>query len=203
MKRRTFLEVLAAVLLAGKTAVAGRLAGRAQAAVAPFDADQTATLTAIAETVLPTSLTAEDRRLAVRAFGVWFANYKAGADMGHGYGASTLRAPSGPSPIARYPPQFAALADAVRARGAASLAALPATGRREVIEAFLNQPQPVNRLPAQPTGANLVADFMGMYFNSQDGWNLCYRAEINRDSCRSLDGSEKPPRPLTAGASTH
>jgi hypothetical protein len=95
MKRRTFLEALAAVLVAGKTAVAGRLGGQAQVAAAAFDADQTITLTAIAETVLPTSLTADDRRLAVRAFTSWFANYKAGADMGHGYGSSTLRAPSG------------------------------------------------------------------------------------------------------------
>jgi hypothetical protein len=48
-------------------------------------------------------------------------------------------------------------------------------------------------MPPRPTGANLVADFMGAYFNSQDGWNLCYRAEINRDACRTLDNSEKPP----------
>jgi len=192
MKRRTFLEAIAAVVVAGKSAFARRVGGP-QATAAGFDANQTATLAAIAETVLPTSLTADDRRLAVRAFVSWFANYQAGADMGHGYGASTLRAPSGPSPIARYPPQFAALADAARARGAASFAALPAVARREVVEAFLSQPQPVNRLPAQPTGANLVADFMGLYFNSQDGWNLCYHAEINRDTCRSLDGSEKAP----------
>lgn len=193
MKRRTFLEAIAAVLVAGKAAVARGAGGWSQGAAAAFDADQMATLNAMAETVLPTSLSADDRRLAVRAFVSWFANYKSGADMGHGYGASTLRAPSGPSPIGRYPGQFAALADAARARGAATFASLPVGTRREVVEAFLNQPQPVNRLPAQPTGANLVADFMGLYFNSQDGWNLCYRAEINRDTCRTLDGSEKPP----------
>ena len=195
MKRRTFLEALAAVVVAGKTTFTRRLGTQASGA-AGFDAGETATLTALAETVLPSSLTATDRRLAVRAFTAWFANYKAGADMGHSYGASTLRQPSGPSPIARYPPQFAALADAARAHGAASFAALAAPARREVVEAFLNQPQPVNRLPAQPTGANLVADFMGLYFNGQDGWNLCYRAEINRDTCRTLDDSEKAPAPI-------
>jgi hypothetical protein len=193
MKRRTFLEAIAAVIVAGKTTFARR-AGTQTAAV--FDAAETATLNALADTVLPSALSADDRRLAVRAFVSWFANYKAGADMGHGYGASTLRQRSGPSPIARYPPQFAALADAARTRGAASFAALRVPARREVVEAFLNQPQPVNRLPAQPTGANLVADFMGLYFNSQDGWNLCYRAEINRDACRTLDNSEKAPAPI-------
>lgn len=195
MKRRTFLEALAAVVVAGKSTFARRMGAQATGG-AVFDADQTATLNALAETVLPSGLSANDRRLAVRSFVSWFANYKAGADMGHGYGASTLRQPSGPSPIARYPPQFAALADAARARGAASFAGLPIAARREVVEVFLNQPQPVNRLPAQPTGANLVADFMGSYFNSQDGWNLCYRAEINRDACRTLDNSEKAPAPI-------
>jgi hypothetical protein len=194
MKRRTFLEALAAVVVAGKTAFARRSGVQAGAAV--FDAGETATLNALAETVLPSALTANERRLAVRAFVSWFTNYKAGADMGHSYGSSTLRQPSGPSPIARYPPQFAALADTARTRGAGSFAALPAQARQEVVEAFLNQPQPVNRLPAQPTGANLVADFMGLYFNSQDGWNLCYRAEINRDSCRTLDNSDKAPAPI-------
>lgn len=153
-------------------------------------------LGAIAEVALPTSLTADDRRLAVRSFVAWFANYRAGADMGHGYGSSSLRAPSGPNPVTRYPPQFASLDAAARQRGSTSFAVLPIPARREVVEAFLNTPQPVNRMPAQPTGANLVADFMGRYFNSADGWNLCYQAEINRDSCRTLDDSATPPRPI-------
>ena len=158
-----------------------------------FGAAEVATLSAIADVVLPSGLTADDKRLAVRAFVAWFTNYRQGADMGHGYGSSTLRGPSGPSPIARYPAQFAALDAAAAEKGTATFAKLPLAARREVVEAFLNQPQPVNRLPAQPTGANLVADFMGSYFNSQDGWNRCYRAEINRDACRTLDDSEKPP----------
>ncbi len=205
MKRRTFLGALTAVVLPRVTndtgngfpvSIPGIVGDTAQTPAPTFSVSETETLTALAETVLPSALAANDRRLAVRAFTAWFANYKPGADMGHGYGASTLRAPSGPSPIARYPPQFAALNQAAAARGAATFAALPADARREVVEAFLNQPQPVNRMPGQPTGANLVADFMGMYFNSQDGWNLCYRAEINRDACRTLDNSEKAPAPI-------
>ena len=54
----------------------------------------------------------------------------------------------------------------------------------------------MNRLPAQPTGANLVADLMGSYFTSADAWDVCYRAEIQRDSCRTLDNSAEPPRPV-------
>jgi hypothetical protein len=126
----------------------------------------------------------------------WFVSYREGADMGHGYGASTLRPPSAASPALRYPQQFAALDAAARDRGAAAFAALAPAARREVIEKLLDEPQRVNRLPARPTGANLIADFMGSYFTSADAWDRCYRAEIRRDSCRTLDDSAAEPRPL-------
>lgn len=195
MHRRTLLKILGGLFAWLPFGARGVFARVAQASPpAAFTSAQIGTLTAIAETVLPSTLTAEDRRLAVRAFTAWFANYKPGSDMGHGYGSSSLRQASGPSPISRYPPQFDALDAAATARGSANFAALAVTARREVVEAFLNAPQPVNRLAAQPSGANLVADFMGVYFNSQDGWNLCYRAEINRDTCRTLDNSEQAPK---------
>jgi len=34
---------------------------------------------------------------------------------------------------------------------------------------------------------------MGHYFNSSTGADLCYRANIARDTCRGLAGSDKPP----------
>jgi hypothetical protein len=52
----------------------------------------------------------------------------------------------------------------------------------------------VNRLPAQPTGASLIADLMGSYFTSSDAWDRCYRAQILRDYCRTLDNSAEQPR---------
>jgi hypothetical protein len=118
------------------------------------------------------------------------------ADRGHGYGSSSLSQPTGPSPAARYPAQFASLDQAAIAKGAASFATLSLDGRRALVETALNDPQPVQRLPARPTGANLVADFMGFYFTSGDAWDLAYRASIGRDRCRSLDGSDRPPSPL-------
>ena len=198
MNRRSLLKTIGAFFVARRvvfgTRAAAASSGAAQATA--FAPAEVATLNAIAEVVLPSSLTADDRRLAVRAFTTWFANYRQGADMGHGYGSSALRAPAGPSPSARSPPHCAALEAAAAARGAKTFGALLVAARREVIEAALNTPQPVNRMPASPTGANLVADFMGSYFNSQDGWNLCYRAEINRDSCRTLDDSARAPRAI-------
>jgi hypothetical protein len=208
VNRRSVLKSLLA-LLAARTGVARLFArGGADAVVteavtqtvaapsAAFSSAEMSTLGAIAEVVLPSTLTADDRRISVRAFTTWFNNYKQGADMGHGYGASTVRQPSGPSPIARYQPQFAAIDAAARDQGGQTFATLAAPARRQIVESLLNTTPPVSRMPAQPAGANLITDFMGMWFNSQDGWNACYQAEINRDTCRTLDGSELAPKAI-------
>ena len=190
--RRTLLQLLASAAAATPL---GRLAIFAQAPPAITDS-QTATLKAIAEVVLPSAISREDRDRIVAAFVAWVHNYKEGAEMGHGYGASTLRQPSGASPAARYPAQFAALDEAAKASGAGSFAALSVDARRSAIEAAVNGPQPVNRLPAQPNGQSLIADFMGFYFTSADAWDLAYQAQIGRDKCRTLDGSDLAPEPL-------
>ena len=189
--RRTVLQAFAAALAASPF---GRLRLFAQAP--PITDAQIAILRAIAEVVLPSAISREDRDRVVAAFVAWVHNYKEGAEMGHGYGSSTLRQPSGPSPAARYPAQFAALDEAATAGGAGSFAALSVDARRSAIEAALNGPQPVNRLPAQPNGQSLIADFMGFYFTNADAWDLVYQAQIGRDRCRTLDGSDLPPSPF-------
>jgi len=174
MLRRTLLKLVAALYVVRPVRALERVLQ-----TAPFGRSEIDTLVAVADVVLPSSLNAAAKRRVVDRFVSWHANYRQGADMGHGYGASTVRQPSGPPPAARYPAQFAALG--------------PAPGR-EVIEKFLNEPQPVNRMPAQPNGANVVADFMGFYFNSANAWDLSYQAQIFRDSCRTLDNSESEPQ---------
>ena len=169
----------------------------AQAPPTPvFTPDQIKTLSGIAGVALPSTLDAEARDNAVRQFVSWHVNYREGADMGHGYGNSTLRQKSGPAVSAKYPVQFAAVDAAARAKGAESFASAPSQIRRAIVESALNAPQPVNRLPARPTGANLVADFIGMYFNSAGAFDLAYQAAIGRDDCRGLENSDQAPAPL-------
>ena len=169
----------------------------AQAAPSPaFTSDQIKTLGGIAEVALPSALDAEARDGAVRKFVAWHVNYREGADMGHGYGNATLRQKSGPAVAPRYGAQFTALDQAARGQGAASFAAASPAIRRSVIESTLNTPQPVSRLPARPTGANLVADFIGMYFNSASAFDLAYQAAIGRDDCRGLENSDQAPAPI-------
>ena len=197
MKRRTLLQSFVGAFVATPLA-RWRAAART---VDDLSEAQVATLKGIAEVVVPTAAGAEGRDRAVAQFTAWVANYKAGADRGHGYGSSTLSQPTGPSPAARYPEQFAALDQAARGQGAASFAAAPLAVRRAIVENALNTPQAVTRLPNRPTGANLVADFMGMYFSSAEAMDLCYQAEIGRDTCRGLEGSEQAPRPMKGAGS--
>ena len=193
MNRRTWLWSFAAGVLA---APFRRLKAAARGQSSVLSTPDAATLESVAEIVLPSDLGADGRRRVVAAFLAWIKDYKEGADRGYGYGASTLSAPTGPSPASRYPEQLTALDTSARTSGAASFAALPAAARRAQIEASLNAMQGGARLATRPTGANVIADLMGFYFNSAEAWNLAYRARIDRDSCRALAGSEQPPAPL-------
>lgn len=188
MKRRTLLQLTSAVVAGTPLA---RLRIFAQAPL--FSEADRAALTGIAEVVLPTALGREGIADAVRSFVSWHVNYRQGADMGHSYGASTLRAASGPPVAGRYAAQFAALDQAARRQNAPTFAAAPLAVRRAIVASQLNTPQPVTRMPARPTGANLVADFMGLYFNSARAFDLAYQAQIGRDMCRGLEGSDQPP----------
>ena len=192
MKRRTLLQSLVGAFVATPLA-RWRVAARAPDDLSPANI---ATLNALAEVVIPSAAGAEGRQRAVAQFTAWVANYKEGADRGHGYGSSQLSQPTGPSPAARYSAQFTALDQAARDQGAASFAALALPARRTIVENALNTPQPTTRLPNRPTGANLVADFMGMYFSSAEAIDLCYQAEIGRDTCRGLEGSEQAPKAM-------
>jgi Gluconate 2-dehydrogenase subunit 3 len=195
MRRRTLLQSVAGGLFLGSVA---RLRSLVQAPTVLTDANIT-TLRALADVVLPSALGDPGRAAAVDRFVAWIRDYREGADRGHGYGASTLSQPSGPSPAARYRPQFAALDQLAKAHGATTFAGLPPERRREVVEAVLSQPERVINMPARPNGASLVADFMGYYFGSEGGYDLAYGAAIGRDTCRGLDGSDRPPGPPGKG----
>ena len=104
MQRRTWLKWFAGVLVASRTV---KLRGELQAPTDLTDAN-IATLHAIADVVLPASIGEDGRRAAINRFVGWIRNYKEDADRGHGYGASTLSAPTGRSPARQYPAQCAA-----------------------------------------------------------------------------------------------
>lgn len=195
MHRRTVLQSMAALVAAPAVPAIDLLAQTGDLTPANI-----AALRALGDTVLPASIGADGRDEAVRRFVGWVRGYREGADRGHGYGNSQLSPRTGPSPAGRYPAQFAALDDAAKAMGAASFAALDPARRRTVVEKMLNEPQRAANLPQRPNGANLVADFMGLYFNGPAARDVCYNARIARDDCRGLDGSDQPPPPIKASS---
>ena len=192
MKRRTVLKSLEAVLVIRPLSWV-RLLAQGRVEIAPAER---ATLLALAEVVLPTALGPEGRELVVGRFARWVREYREDADMGHGYGFARLRAASGPAPANQYPAQFEALDAAARARGRSAFTEASVDERSAMAEAALNAAPRVTRLPSRPTGANLVADFMGFYFSSTEARDLAYGRQIGRDRCRSLEGSEERPVPL-------
>jgi hypothetical protein len=170
-----------------KTLAAAPMVSRLKAG-APYGLDPV-TLLAIGEVVLPSEA---DRKAAVAAFISWIDHYKEGADTDHGYGNTRVRA-TGPSPATNYPAQIAALDTAARASGAAGFAVASIERRRAIVEAAIADAK-IERLPARANGGHIATDLMGHYFNSSAANDLCYRAEINRDACRGLAGSDVPPK---------
>jgi hypothetical protein len=181
----------------GSAAAWARVPGFALAQPPALTAADEGRLRALAEVVLPGELARAARDEVVDGFLRWVRNYREGAEMDHGYGFTRLRRTPA-SPAARYPAQLAALDRAARARGGA-FESLDA-GRRKAVVASAIEAAGVERLPARPTGDHIATDLMGFYFYGAAAADLAYRAEIGRDSCRGLPGSDAPPPRLRAGS---
>jgi hypothetical protein len=179
ISRRDSLKALGA---AGAAAV---IPGRSAAQADIFSDGGRRTLDAIADVVLPSALGAAGRRDVVDAFLRWLRDYREGTDTDHGYGFTRIRQ-TGPSPARAYPAQMAALG--------AGFADQSAGDRRAAIASAIAGAK-IERLPARPSGGHLATDLMAFYFNSPAAADLCYRANIGRDACRGLPGSENPPSP--------
>jgi hypothetical protein len=141
-----------------------------------FPGEHAATLREIAAVVLPGEVDAD--RIA-GDFAAWVNDYRAGAETDHGYGNTRIRV-KGASPAAGY------LRDLVAIKGKVS---------RDSITAAFKESN-VTDLPRTPGGSHVAADLMAFYFRSSDANDLCYRAQIGRDQCRGLAGSDRAPAPL-------
>jgi hypothetical protein len=167
MRRRTVLQWLASLTTA--------IRGWSQAGSSPL-ATHSGTLKNLASIVLPAGV-ASDR--IAEEFETYVREYRPGADTDHGYGFTRVR-PKPPSPAAEYLRQ---------------LAALPVPLTRGAVEAALEAAQ-IKDMPGLPDGKNVIADLMSFYFRSAEANDLCYRAAIERETCRGLAGSSKEPKPL-------
>jgi hypothetical protein len=174
MHRRTLLQRLTGLF---GTLSFVRTGSFAQAGV--FTQKQRLALIDLASIVLPSALGKSGFEEAAMRFDRYVREYHAGADTDHGYGFThVVRKPSSP---------FAAYAD--------QLSSLPMPVTRIAVEQALEKSQ-IKELPRTPEGKSVIADLMSFYFRSSEANDLCYRAEIGRDACRGLAGSERAPSPL-------
>ena len=155
------------------------------AQTAGFPGEEQDVLRALAAIVLPSELGRDGADRVAADFGRWVREYRAGAEMDHGYGITRIRR-KGPSPAPAYLQQLAELRPALNGDPAS---------RRDAVLAALEQAK-ITELPRTPGSQHVAADLMAFYFRSSDANDLCYRAAIGRDRCRGLEGSDNPPPPL-------
>jgi hypothetical protein len=169
MRRRTALQWLASI----GTAI------RAWSQSSAFPGNQAATLKNLAAIVLPAGLGHSGTDRVAEQFERYVREYRPGADTEHGYGFTRVR-PKPPSPAPEYLNQ---------------LAALPVPLTRQAVEAALETAQ-IKDMPRLPDGKSVIADLLSFYFRSAEANDLCYRAAIERETCRGLSGSSKEPKTL-------
>jgi hypothetical protein len=189
MKRRSLLQWAASFVASLPFARERTLAG-----VAPLAVDTETTLRALARAILPASLGRERVAAIVDRFGVWTRDYRAGAELDHGYGHTKLRT-SGASPGESHAAQLAGLDRVARDDHGAAFGALPAATQRTIVEAALAAAK-IDELPERPDGRHVAADLLAFFFRSSEATDLCYGAAIDREACRGLPGSEVPPPKL-------
>jgi hypothetical protein len=178
MRRRTLLQWMAGI--------AGTLPFphvKAWSQTVTFPGSQSDSLHRLAALVLPSELGNPGFVRVASQFERYVREYRPGADTDHGYGVTRVR-PKPPSPAAEYMKQ---------------LAALPSPITRDAVQSALEEAG-IKDLPRLPDGKSVIADLMSFYYRGSDANDLCYRAAIKRDTCRGLEGSDKPPAPLKASA---
>ncbi|MBK5255928.1 MAG: hypothetical protein JJE39_07840 [Vicinamibacteria bacterium] len=152
----------------------------------------------VAQAVLPKEIGAAGQKEALAAFVTWIHDHDAGRYLEHGYGHTRV-AKSAAAPVEKYRAQLQALGAAARRRHGKGFGALDLAARRALlVEAFVALK--IDGLGERPSGRHVATALMSHYFSSIEANDLCYEAEIGRDSCRSLAGSGERPEPLAKAA---
>jgi hypothetical protein len=135
----------------------------------------------LAAVVLPESLGRKRTDKIAGDFLKWIAEYQEGVHIASGYGnPRTQTVP--PNPSKNYAAQLAEFNGAIT---------------KESVAAALEKAK-IDRIPNRPNGRHVASDLMSYFFNSADGEDLLYDAEIKRDDCRGLSSSMQRPKRFSA-----
>ncbi|HEY6826907.1 MAG TPA: hypothetical protein VI259_08615 [Gemmatimonadaceae bacterium] len=186
--RRGFLASLAAAI------PLAAFVRRAHAAAVEHLQGDPATLDALALTVLPSRLGRAGITREAAAFRDWAAKYKESAELVHGYGTSRLRA-TGPTPLTRWTTQLDQLdADAQRLHQR-RFRELNAADREQVVRDALKSER-LDRIPAVVDANHVAVALLAHFYESPGAADLCYEAQIGRQTCRPLAAQASKPRPI-------
>lgn len=163
------------------SAVAAFIGGRgAQAQSAPVEEFHD-----LASVVLPASLGRSRTDKVADDFIGRFRSYKAGAEIGSGYGFPRTQV-TGPDPSTHYDQQLREL----------DLSRLDPAARRAVVEKALETAK-IDRIPPRPNGKHVASDLLAYFYGSANGEDFLYGVAIKRDDCRGLADSGKRPAKVT------
>lgn len=188
LTRRGFLaSVAAAVPLAV-------IVRRAHAAAVEHVQADPATLDALAMTVLPSRLGRAGITREAAGFRDWAAKYRENAELVHGYGTSRLRS-TAPTPFTRWSAQLDQLdADAQRLRQR-RFRDLSPPDREQIVRDALKSER-LDRMPAVVDANHVAVALLAHFYDSSGAADLCYEAQIGRQTCRPLAAQASKPRPV-------
>jgi hypothetical protein len=189
LSRRGFLASLAAAV------PLATIVRRAHAAAVEHLQGDPATLTALAEVVLPAAaLGKAGVTKAATAFRDWGAGYHEGAELVHGYGTSRLRT-TGPTPLTRWTKQLDDLDAAAQSAHGNPFRSIGMNERATLVRAALAG-QRVDRMPAVADASHVALGLIAHFYDSPDAADLCYDAQIGKNQCRPLAAATRKPLPL-------
>lgn len=183
-------------------ALGALLGARRVSADMPRDGTQPAALppaplAAVAAAVLPSDLGADGTAKAVREFTKWVAEYRAGAEILHGYGTDELT--SLPAlPVAEWRRQLAALDAAATSAHGRAFPSLSLAERQGIIRQALAGRR-VAGMPEIGAAPHVAVALLSHFYGSADATDLCYGVQIGAKQCRPLVHNGRPPLPLARG----
>jgi Gluconate 2-dehydrogenase subunit 3 len=188
ISRRRFLASLAAAV------PLAAVVRRAHAAAVSHLEAEPATLDALGEAILPSQLGRAGITRAVAAFRDWGTGYHENAELVHGYGTSRLRS-TGPTPLTRWTTQLDALDTAAQSKHGRAFKALTVAERTALVRDALKSER-LDRLAGVVDANHVAVALLAHFYESSDAANLCYRAQIGRQTCRPLAQQSRKPLPM-------
>ena len=187
--RRRFLGWVVGIVPVAAIARRAHAAAIAELEAAPQ------TLDALGLAILPTELGEAQIKRIVAGFRRWIDDYREGAELLHPYGGSRL-AVTGATPATRWMPQLDALEAASLKTYGSAFSAIGVPERRTLVREALSAERGTG-IPAPDRANHVAAALLGFFYATPQATDLCYEANIGRNTCRPLAAS--PNRPTARG----